>query len=187
MDALEILRMQSWTKIYEAIQDAKASTVIEHDIWSTICKTGFLHGIPVWQYGESLIFETDRPEVHFREAAAAYTDKLEKALGLIAIPHFKEQIITNSLTLMDSLLDSIEDHEIEALCEYGHWRDSNLQSIKKAKAVLEEREETTDAFIVCKKCKSNAVDTEQKQTRSADEPMTIFCVCRKCSSRWRIE
>ncbi len=33
-------------------------------------------------------------------------------------------------------------------------------------------------------CKSKDIDTEQKQTRSADEPMTLFCACNRCGKRW---
>ena len=184
MDALEALRFESWTKI-NAFVDAKTSTIVEHDIWSSVCKTGTLHGIPIWQYGQTVLFETDRPEAHFREAAAAYSDKLEHALGLLSIPKYNEFLRASALGSGSSGLNDIELHDIEAMSEYGQWRDSNLQSIKKAKAVLEEREETIDAFIVCKKCKSNAVDTEQKQTRSADEPMTTFVTCLECDRRWK--
>lgn len=37
----------------------------------------------------------------------------------------------------------------------------------------------------CKKCKSWDTDYTQKQTRSADEPMTTFAVCIECGYRWR--
>lgn len=37
----------------------------------------------------------------------------------------------------------------------------------------------------CGKCGSEEVYTAEKQTRSADEPMTIFFTCAHCSSRWR--
>ena len=44
-----------------------------------------------------------------------------------------------------------------------------------------------DAFTeVCRKCKSNEfVEFEAKQTRSADEGMTIEYTCSKCKVRWR--
>lgn len=37
----------------------------------------------------------------------------------------------------------------------------------------------------CGKCGSEEVYTAEKQTRSADEPMTIFFTCAHCSARWR--
>ncbi len=40
-----------------------------------------------------------------------------------------------------------------------------------------------EAFITCK-CKSTDVDIDQRQTRSSDEPMTLFALCRTCGSSW---
>jgi transcription elongation factor S-II len=38
----------------------------------------------------------------------------------------------------------------------------------------------------CPKCKGRNTSFFQKQTRSADEPMTIFCTCLLCRQKWRI-
>lgn len=45
--------------------------------------------------------------------------------------------------------------------------------------------EIVDSFLQCGKCKKNTVDYYQKQTRGADEPMTLFCTCHSCGHRWR--
>ena len=37
----------------------------------------------------------------------------------------------------------------------------------------------------CGKCKSNETHYNERQTRSADEPMTIFIRCDKCGHQWR--
>lgn len=42
----------------------------------------------------------------------------------------------------------------------------------------------TDVFT-CGKCKSNQCTYYQMQTRSADEPMTVFICCCVCFNRWR--
>lgn len=39
--------------------------------------------------------------------------------------------------------------------------------------------------FVCGKCKSQKIFTEQKQTRSADEPMTTFLTCQECGNKWK--
>ena len=44
---------------------------------------------------------------------------------------------------------------------------------------------TAESLIQCKFCKKNAVSYTQKQTRSADEPMTLFYACSACDRRWR--
>lgn len=37
----------------------------------------------------------------------------------------------------------------------------------------------------CKRCGSNEVVFAEKQTRSADEPTTVFIRCVQCGNRWR--
>jgi len=38
----------------------------------------------------------------------------------------------------------------------------------------------------CRRCGSSDVAWEQKQTRGADEAMTVFCTCTKCGLRWKM-
>lgn len=40
------------------------------------------------------------------------------------------------------------------------------------------------ATLRCRRCGSGDVSCEQKQTRGADEAMTVFCTCSKCQNRW---
>jgi len=42
----------------------------------------------------------------------------------------------------------------------------------------------TEGGFVCRKCKSNKTIFYQKQTRSADEPMTTFITCEN-GHRWK--
>lgn len=45
-------------------------------------------------------------------------------------------------------------------------------------------EASTDMFT-CKKCKSKRCTYYELQTRSADEPSTIFVTCLDCGKRWK--
>ena len=40
--------------------------------------------------------------------------------------------------------------------------------------------------LQCSRCHSHNIALEQKQTRGADESMTIFCECRNCNKRWKM-
>jgi len=46
-------------------------------------------------------------------------------------------------------------------------------------------DEIEDSLLQCGKCHQRKVDYYQKQTRGADEPMTIFANCLHCGHRWR--
>lgn len=55
--------------------------------------------------------------------------------------------------------------------------------------MLQEKYEALDdqkfrAIVRCRRCGSEEVSWEEKQTRSADEGATVFCVCTTCQNRW---
>jgi len=43
----------------------------------------------------------------------------------------------------------------------------------------------TTGVLTCRVCKGSDVSFQQKQTRGADEAMTIFCIC-VCGARWKM-
>lgn len=53
------------------------------------------------------------------------------------------------------------------------------------KESFEKKKLEINSIYTCGKCKQNKVEHYQKQTRSADEPMTVFCHCLLCGKRWR--
>jgi len=62
------------------------------------------------------------------------------------------------------------------LIEIKSKRDKNKFETKIAAA--------TDVFT-CRKCKGNQCTYYQMQTRSADEPMTVYVSCCLCGNRWK--
>jgi len=50
---------------------------------------------------------------------------------------------------------------------------------------IERTVDITDSILKCGKCNQNTVDYYEKQTRGADEPMTLFAHCLTCGNRWR--
>lgn len=57
-------------------------------------------------------------------------------------------------------------------------KDTNLVEIRKAL-------QTSSTLFPCPVCKVRDCTWSQKQTRSADEPMTVFCTCNKCGHMWK--
>ena len=56
-------------------------------------------------------------------------------------------------------------------------------------AMLQEKYEALNdqaftAIVRCRRCGSEEVSWEEKQTRSADEGATVFCSCATCKNRW---
>lgn len=64
----------------------------------------------------------------------------------------------------------------QALIDTKTKRDKNKFEVNIAAA--------TDTFT-CRKCKGNQCTYYQMQTRSADEPMTIYISCCLCGNRWK--
>ena len=158
--------------------------ILEAFAWNKAVRKGHLHGIPVWSYSNgSTLFETDKFECHQRELMSSYLDTMHLIEALVQDTEQKKLLELNPLSIVD-LDPSVDPRGSSA---YNQWQKEYLDSITSARKVLQETVELKDAFIVCKKCKSNEVDTEQKQTRSADEPMTIFCKCRKCQTCFRMD
>ncbi len=82
---------------------------------------------------------------------------------------------------------------VYALHDVGTIDDVDLEELvsgEEPAAVMEDDDERTSAPTVvsiytCPRCKSRNVQSHQRQTRSADEGMTVFCQCLTCEKRWR--
>ena len=93
-----------------------------------------------------------------------------------------------------NLFKRFEDGELslEEIAGFGHtdlypeiWKDSLIRQFEREKRQLEgNRAMATDQFL-CKGCKKRECTYYELQTRSADEPMTIFIQCLNCGKRWR--
>ena len=91
----------------------------------------------------------------------------------VAVGHISpEDLINLSATEMASEEAREKIREIE---------DYNKEASKARKA----NGEVTERFGACAKCKSPKTSYFMMQTRSADEPMTIFISCIVCGHSWR--
>ena len=53
------------------------------------------------------------------------------------------------------------------------------------KEYLKKEIKNQEGFFKCGRCKSNKTTYYQMQTRSADEPMTVFVSCLNCDRNWK--
>lgn len=98
------------------------------------------------------------------------------------------------LNLNESLINKVSSGEIKAqeiaFMTHQEICPEKWEELIKAKSIRDKNkfeqnlEAATDTFT-CRKCKSKKCTYYQMQTRSADEPMTIFVTCIDCGSRWK--
>lgn len=101
----------------------------------------------------------------------AWLDRVFRECAILEIGgHGKEESELFKMTSHASLLDKIkkDDDSIRNLAD-------------------EVRNERSSGFLTCKNCRGSKVDVDQIQTRSADEPMTLFALCQDCGSRWTMK
>ena len=65
------------------------------------------------------------------------------------------------------------------------WSELIVAKSKRDQQIFETNLEAATDTFKCRKCKSNKCTYYLQQTRSADEPMTIFVTCIDCGQRWK--
>ena len=84
---------------------------------------------------------------------------------------------------------SIKSHTIAFMTHQelnpNRWAMMIEQKSKRDKSKFEVNMEAATDLFTCKKCKSKKCTYYQLQTRSADEPMTIFVTCLECGFRFK--
>lgn len=66
------------------------------------------------------------------------------------------------------------------------WKDIiDKENLRKKEAYEPQATAMTDVYT-CGKCKKNKCSYYELQTRSADEPMTMFVTCLHCGHRWKM-
>lgn len=66
-----------------------------------------------------------------------------------------------------------------------HWKDLIEQKLKRDASKYDKKIEASTDMFTCKKCKSKKCTYYELQTRSADEPATIFVTCLDCGKHWK--
>lgn len=94
----------------------------------------------------------------------------------------------NSPTLLINILNKKIEIEKVPYLSPEELNPDNWESIIKKKEFIEHKKNnyaTSDAYE-CRKCKQRKCSVYSIQTRSADEPMTLFIQCEVCNHSWKI-
>jgi len=93
-----------------------------------------------------------------------------------------------------SLLDQLKNKEISPQNvafmthqEYNptRWKALIESKMKRDASKYDDNIQASTNMYTCKKCKSSRCTYYEMQTRSADEPATIFVTCLDCGKHWR--
>ena len=66
-----------------------------------------------------------------------------------------------------------------------HWQPLADEQMKRENTMLEGDKDGGSDMFKCKRCGKSKTRYWEMQTRSADEPMTIFIRCLNCGKEWR--
>ena len=110
-----------------------------------------------------------------------YQDKMHQLVfNLKANPSLKKE--GASIVLMDdqkmakgTIIEDIERETKQKQERFEHILQEKYDKVNR---------ESYRTTLKCGRCGSSDVSWEQKQTRGADEAMTVFCTCGKCNKRW---
>jgi len=153
---------------------------IEHHYYSTRQEKISIGDFAVCRYGDQDILDIDFPVLHETAAVQNYTNNMRRMAWAL---HCGNSENKNS---PQDWINAGDDCLVENT-QHAEWEKNYFAKKEFAKSVLQGKNETKDKTVgifACPRCKSFDVDTEQKQTRSADEPMTIFCTCNSCEKRF---
>lgn len=64
-----------------------------------------------------------------------------------------------------------------------HAGEDHFKILKKIE--MDQNADIDENIMKCFKCKSTDIASNQRQTRSADEGMTLFCKCNNCGASWK--
>jgi len=65
------------------------------------------------------------------------------------------------------------------------WKELIERKMKRDESKMNQRVEASTDMFTCKKCRSKRCTYYELQTRSADEPATIFVTCLDCGKNWK--
>lgn len=128
---------------------------------------------------------------------SAYVDKARSlCFNLKKNKSLREQILMGSvaaeklITMSSEQLATSEkqqerEAQVKKLADSRRldWETANEDKINKMCGIKGEL--LSASLFTCGRCKSTKTTSTQKQTRSADEPMTVFVLCMNCGKRWK--
>ncbi|KAL1985259.1 hypothetical protein VTN96DRAFT_8058 [Rasamsonia emersonii] len=96
-------------------------------------------------------------------------------------PQLRMRVLTNEVSPEQFVKMSHEELKSAERRE----EDARIQKENMDKAMVAQAERSISTSLQCGKCGQRKVTYTEAQTRSADEPMTLFCTCMNCGKSWK--
>lgn len=158
----------------------KINEFVNNEIYSLNIEKGIYNYTIKESINKSITRKWDNPQ--FRKL---YINKSRSVYSNI-----DKDCYVNNKRLLDRLnAGEFLPHEI-AFMDYQHlfpenWKELIDEKYKRDRVLYEvDKGNATDEFK-CSRCKQRKCYYYELQTRSADEPMTVFVTCLNCGKRWR--
>ena len=162
-------RVNIRSKLMELIHEEKISTNLEIGIFNfAIREANF----------RSIVKKWDNPLF-----IQIYTDRLRSIyFNLKSNLTFLEQVKTGELTSQHVAYMTHQEIKPE------RWREMIERLTKKQDSLFNKKVEASTDMFTCRnyKCKSKRCTYYELQTRSADEPATVFITCLDCGKHWKM-
>jgi transcription elongation factor S-II len=108
-----------------------------------------------------------------------YLDRLRSIYLNLKNPEILEQIKSESVQAHTVAFMTHQEMRPEK------WKELIEEKAKRDANKFEQNIEASTDTFTCRKCKGNKCTYYQMQTRSADEPMTVYISCINCGNRWK--
>jgi DNA-directed RNA polymerase subunit M/transcription elongation factor TFIIS len=144
------------------------------------------NGFEVFRYGTIDVLDMDSEIVHQEASNSHYVSNLRKVAWMLQCGNLNH--IIDKMTPENWFCEDINDDKICLDTEHAKWEKKFFAQQELARTILSGKLDgdtaPTSGIFQCSKCNSYDIHTDQKQTRSSDEPMTIFCTCNSCGKRF---
>jgi len=108
-----------------------------------------------------------------------YIDRLRSVYVNLKNPELIQGVLTGEITPQN--IGFMTHQEFNP----AHWKEAIERKIKRNESKYNTKMEASTDMFTCSKCKSKRCTYYELQTRSADEPATVFITCLDCGKHWK--
>ena len=168
-----MLKISEPTPFRENIRK-KLNGILQNEIHSINLEKGIYNFAIKEANQRKIIKKWENP--HFTQL---YVDRLRSIYINLKSPDLLEQIKNREIKPENVAFMTHQELNPE------HWKEYIERKIKRDSTKYTTNIEASTDMFTCKKCKSKKCTYYELQTRSADEPTTVFITCLDCGKHWK--